>query len=166
MLTKTLLAATAALACCAAGADTIHLGTFDGGSTPLAFDHKGALVGSDTPFTDQIQFNLASMNDLSASFTFANGPNYAMSLDSWTLALAGVGAISPDAGSSFSAMTYTDLVPGQYQLTIHGTLLAGFHGDSYGGNIAATVVPEPASSALALAGLGALGLFFRRRSRG
>jgi len=165
MLTKTLLAAATALACCAASADTIHLGTFDGGSTPLAFDHKGALLGNDTPFTDQIQFNLLVSDDLTASFTFANGPNYAMALDSWTLALSGGGVITPDAGSSFNAMSYTSLAPGQYQLTVRGTLLAGFHGDSYGGNIAATVVPEPASSALALAGLGALGLFVRRRPR-
>jgi hypothetical protein len=166
MKTNALLAVLLASVCGAASATTIDLGLFDEDTAPLAFNHKLASpLAADQSFTDLVDFSLSVANDASLSLTFVDNSKYAMTLDSWSLSEAGVGTITADAGSNFSAISYTGLGAGTYELSINGTLLKGYKGDSYGGDIISEVapVPEPETYALMVAGLGMLGLMARRR---
>lgn len=166
---KTLTAALALAACGAANAATINLGTFDEDTAPLAFNHKSAVVlVANQSFVDYVNFDLTSANDAIGSLTFANNSKFSMSLDSWVLNKVGSGTVAPDAGSTFAAISYSALSAGSYSLEIHGTLNAGYKGNSYGGNFVTQLspVPEPETYALLLAGLGAVGFVARRRSAG
>ena len=163
---KALAAAVVITACGSASAATINLGTFDDDTAPLAFNHKTASVlGASQSFTDYVDFQLNETNDASFSLTFANLGKYKLTLDSWSLTEIGGGAIASQAGSTFADISYADLASGSYQLAIHGTLLKGFKGNSYGGNAVTAVVavPEPETYALMLAGLGVVGVIARRR---
>ena len=166
MKTKLIFAALAFAACGAASASTINLGVFDEDTTPLSFDHKSLTkLVFDQSFTDLVDFQLTALNDASISLTFANNTKFSMSLDSWSLNKSGFGVITPEAGSNFALISYAGLGAGSYELAVHGTLMHGFKGNTYGGNLVTELapVPEPETYALMLAGLGAVGFVARRR---
>ena len=75
-----------------------------------------------------------------------------------------VGNLGTD-DNEFYSLTKTLLAAGNYQLVISGVNSAAQA--SYSGNLAVAVapaVPEPSTYALLLGGIGAIGLFVRRRS--
>lgn len=163
---KALVTTLAIAACGAASATTINLGVFDEDTSSLSFNHKSATkLVFNHPFSDVVDFQLTVPNDLAASLTFANNSKFDMTLNSWSLNEDGVGIIAPDVGSSFAKISYSGLSAGSYELTITGTLIRGFKGNSYGGNLVTQLapIPEPETYALMLAGLGALGFMARRR---
>jgi hypothetical protein len=164
MKAQLLIAATLAAASLGASAKTINLGVFDDDTSSLSFDHKvGQPLPKSLSFSDFVNFTLTTSNDAALSLTFADNKLFAMKLDSWSLVESGVGVIAPVAGSTFKDIEYANLGAGTYKLTINGTLLKGFRGDSYGGNIVTQAVPEPQTLALLLAGLATCAFVARRR---
>jgi hypothetical protein len=70
-------------------------------------------------------------------------------------------AVVNDGPVSVAALGKTFLYAGNYSLTVNGTSAGG---GSYGGDLSVAPVPEPATWALMIAGLGVVGMAMRRRS--
>jgi hypothetical protein len=66
-----------------------------------------------------------------------------------------------DGPLSIAALGTTFLYAGNYSLTVSGS---SDNGGSYGGQFSVAPVPEPATWALMIAGLGVVGMAMRRRS--
>jgi MYXO-CTERM domain-containing protein len=74
--------------------------------------------------------------------------------------------LDPDVGTDSATLTFYNLSAGTYQLrleTLTGTLSSAVQVTVGGSPLTVTSVPEPESYALALAGLGVVGLLARRR---
>lgn len=123
-------------------------------------------------FNDYYNFHLDSVSDV--SFSAISDPLYNAAgnvllkvavFDSIKLSgpndFLGTGTISPTLiRASFG---FKNLVAGDYTITLLGHA-AGKAGGSYYGDLGVTgAVPEPESMALALAGLGVIGMLARRR---
>lgn len=127
---------------------------FDGASgvlLPFTFTIPGGFTGK-MDITD-----IEQSGDLFQVFDFASNLGFTSSPTS------GDTQSDPDVAllnANFSHATYTGLTPGNHSITINVTAGAGNlpHG---GGRLRVTLVPEPASSLMALLGLG--GVFLRRR---
>jgi MYXO-CTERM domain-containing protein len=74
--------------------------------------------------------------------------------------------LADNPGTDAASLTFYNLSAGTYQLrleTLSGTLSSAVQVTVGGSPISVTAVPEPESYALALAGLGVVGLLARRR---
>lgn len=109
-------------------------------------------------FSDDFFFDLSAKSDVIGSVgTFFGTVSFSSVLiDGNTLALT-----STPTGYGFN---FSGLAAGTHTLTVEGAFPKGGH--AYVGSVYATpAVPEPASMALALAGLGVMGVVARRRQR-
>lgn len=163
---KQLLAA-AALAVCAGMAQA-------GGALALVngtASFGGQFAASASPITDSWTFNVSQESN-------ANGSAISIRLDTldWdfnSITLSGPSgpfAFVQDAAST-DALEIWKLNPvvlqiGNYTLDVVGSVTAPATAGSYGGNLNISPVPEPASAALLISGLGLLGLRRRRREGG
>lgn len=166
-----ILAAAAALAFSAGvQADaTFDLGTIDG-TLPIG---NTVLAGS---FTDTYNFNIASLSTVTAivlnTSYFLDPPGmtlgkigfFAASLDGVPLTLSVATTTLATGVELVTQKLFVDdalKLAGPHTLTIGGVGDAG--SSAYTGSISVTVVPEPETYALMLAGLGVVGLLARRR---
>jgi hypothetical protein len=140
--------------------------TLDGG---INFSLGYSDSGSTSPFTETLQWtnSLAGIYGITLSTTaaVAGGAN---DVDITNAFLSGgsiLGSLglnpdidNTDLNEDYSLNTFLD--SGTYLLTIQGT--RGTTG-SFGGNVAFTAVPEPATWGMMLLGFGAVGFAMRRR---
>lgn len=107
-------------------------------------------------FSDEYSFDLAGTSDVigSVGSFFGSVSFNSVLIDGKALTLT-----SKPTGYGFD---FSGLGKGTHTLTVEGTFAKG--GNSYIGSVYATpAVPEPESLALALAGMGAMGVVARRR---
>lgn len=160
----------AALGLSLACASSFAVGTLDPIAPSASFSNT--VTGA---FTDVWTFNLGSNSIVAASITNVEISFGAIStggIEGFTAWLNGVQLFGPSSTVSSNGVTVstqvvsgsTTLAAGLYELRVSGTGVTGGNA-SYGGNIVATAVPEPASYALLLGGLGVVGLLAKRRRR-
>ncbi len=164
-LTPTLAALALALTASASFADTFSSGlNLSAGNTRFGRDDA---VGS---FVDTYNFTLAGSSYLISS-TASSAAVGDQDLDFTSLVIRNdanviVATYAGNLGTDdneFYSLTKTLLAAGDYRLIISGVNSASQA--SYSGNLAvAPAVPEPSTYALLLGGIGAIGLFVRRRS--
>lgn len=166
------LAAAAALALASGAASaenidqTIPLVSGATNSWSAGFSATHQLSGS---FTDTISFtpDVALIETVSASLiTISQSPQTNIDFISATLGGQAL-TLSPTGQNEYAFLNPSDLT-GALVLTVTGTAGAGLDAGtpinaSYGGTLNVTAVPEPASVALLLGGLGAIGFAARRR---
>ena len=155
------LAAASALVLASAGSFAASLGPIDLSSGSAYFGNTPT-AGA---FTDTLTFTVLSPMIFSGSLTSVVSGTQNVDFTSIT--------ITPGASLSFVRLlgdpvevwaTPTGgftLAGGAYTLTLIGTNSAS--SGSYGGNVAVTAVPEPATYAMLFAGLGIVGFAARRR---
>ncbi len=129
-------------------------------------------VDANKTFKDFYNFHLDALSDVSFSVVsdaLYNVPGNVLLkglvFDSITLTspelFAGTGSIS--LGGMHASVAFANLLAGDYTVTVKGHAV-GVAGGSYYGDLGVTgAVPEPESMALALAGLGVIGMLARRR---
>lgn len=129
-------------------------------------------VDATKSFKDFYNFHLDSLSDVSFSVvsdalynTAGNVLLKGVAFDSITLTspelFAGTGSIALNGMQA--SLAFTNLLAGDYTVTLKGHAI-GKTGGSYYGDLGVTgAVPEPESMALAFAGLGVIGLLARRR---
>jgi len=132
--------------------------------TPYGTGGYGLSVFRDTPtFDDYFQFTLSQAYKLTVSLTSGSGIfNY----DVREL-LEG-----SEAGSQLGTFTNTgedgqlvlSVGAGTYLVHVKGALASGLNGGTYNGTIELNPVPEPASWAMMIAGIAAVGFTMRRRA--
>ena len=144
---------------------------------PLKLSPSASFTNTVTgAFTDDGMFNLGSPSIVAASLTNVEvsfgGPSFGgiSGFSAWLNGMQLFGPTSTNTDSGFAVKTQvlsggTTLPAGAYHLLVSGTAVSGASA-SYGGNLVATLVPEPETYAMLLAGLGAVGFLARRRKNG
>ncbi len=161
-LKSLVLALSAALIAGAAGAATLDAVAVSTTATPAGNSFSDVVLGS---------FTLTQASDVTGSVLAATtvgfGNGLTLPLQSVSFSFAGLNGLT-DLDASASGFHYANLAAGTYQLLASGSL----SGPGFGGiavlsttlNVtAAAVVPEPATYALMLAGIAAIGFVARRR---
>jgi hypothetical protein len=139
-------------------------------TSPLDISSGNALFGRNNAmgnFVDNYTFNLASSSFLTSSVS--SSASGAQDLDFTSIVIQNaasvvVASFSGNFGNDmneFYALSQVQLAPGSYHLMVSG--LNSVSQASYAGTMAVTAVPEPASGALIMGGLGLVGFIIRRR---
>lgn len=140
--------AAAALAVSGVANAAIDLGT-DPSNDVVA----GAVIAGGPSFSTYT-FDLTSLSDLAGSFTELGFINVNK------VTLSSGGSVLYSLNPITNSFLFEDLVAGSYSLTFRSV---GAFGAFVGTVTSTSVVPEPESYALALAGLAAIGMLARRR---
>jgi hypothetical protein len=160
---KWAMAAAACVASIAADATTVDWGAHDDLEVAAILDSAGA-------FDDKITFTLANTSNL-ASTTVANNLTSVLGIGNGSVTLfkdngggsvTNLGSYAFDGSTGGNWHTSLNLSFGQYFYEIQG-VANGSQGGFYSITSHITPAPEPESYALLLAGLGAIGLLYRRR---
>ena len=122
-------------------------------------------------FEDFVRFSIADLPFDITSTTVANNLTSVLGIDNGTVrlfeeatnTLVGQYNFSGETGSS--SHTFQSLAPGSYFYEITGNA-TGTQGGFYSIASTVTLIPEPQSLALLLAGLGVVGSLYRRRTTG
>jgi hypothetical protein len=139
-------------------------------TTPLDISSGNALFGRNSAvgnFVDNYTFNLASTSFVTSSISSSASGAQDLDFTSIVLQNAASVVVASFAGNfgndmnEFYALNQVQLAPGAYHLIVSGW--NSVSQASYAGTVAVTAVPEPASSALILGGLGLVGFVIRRR---
>lgn len=140
----------------------------EGRTTHFGADFMGAEAG-DT-FADRYAFSVfGSVVNLDAGvLSFSDSPAEGMditgfSLYSWDGDLVSSGAQLMGGNRDIWELDVDNLTQGNYYVQVSGTVLSA-GAVSYGAQLAMAPVPEPATYAMLLAGLGALGVAARRKA--
>jgi hypothetical protein len=136
-----------------------------GGTTSGFFDDYVFTISGATANSVTSTINLGdtlAINGLQvALFNYTSGQSVPISgpalVTGWSTAFDSGGV-----GTTISVISPTTLAPGSYALEVRGTV-AGTAGGSYSGTLNLAPVPLPPGLPLFLSGLGALGLWGRRR---
>jgi hypothetical protein len=127
----------------------------------------GALHTDSDPFTDTFDFDNVLGSVLASASLITIGFTPAQNIDFTSATLNGNPLSLTPTGVVESAFTLAELgLTGPLQLVVTGTTGAGggvF--SSYSGTLNVTVIPEPGTYALMLAGLGGIGFMARRQNR-
>lgn len=162
-----LAASTAVLAAASFAAGPGYLGELDNTSIDI-----GNTLGSTTTpfngaFTDAFTFDLIDPGLIKGGVHSTSGLPFG--IKKLTATITGGSLATPemfwmDEHSDTINFLLEDLSSGHYTLTLNGTVFGGK--GSYGGDLSAVTapVPEPASWALLLAGIGVVGFVRTRRS--
>jgi len=117
-------------------------------------------------FSNTYEFTLSGESELADTVTnsFTSKSGY---ITDFAVLLSGPGvsynqAVGTFAGGQGTFVDYAQVGSGTYFLTVSGTA----HSSTYAGSVSVSAVPEPASIALLLAGLGCVGFVAKRRSQG
>lgn len=119
-------------------------------------------------FLDQFTFNLSSVSNVDAQIS-STSPSAANGLDITSLGLYGssglvASGVQQQTGKTdLWTLNTLHLTAGNYYLQVGGSAVAGKAG-SFGGNLTVSPVPEPATYAMLLGGLGLIGFMRRRRN--
>jgi hypothetical protein len=124
-------------------------------------------------FSDRYNFSTAASGDLNALLTpRAKNANSALSITGFSLfdSKGTFVAQSSTAANGGYLIDFDNLAAGNYYLQVNGALMSNaavkyLANVSIGQKADGAAVPEPASAALMLAGLGLLGVTARRRKR-
>ncbi len=126
-------------------------------------------------FTDAVigTFTLDQTSNVTGSVIAATSVSWnglTLPLQSVSFSFAGISG-KTDLDTSANGFSYANLAAGTYQLLASGTLSgvgalngAAIVGAQFSTTLVATPAPEPATYALMLAGIGALGFLARRRN--
>jgi hypothetical protein len=117
-------------------------------------------------FSNTYEFTLSGEGELSDTVTnsFTSKSGY---ITDFAVSLSGPGVsydqdVGSFAGGQGVFVDYAQIGAGTYFLTVSGTA----HSSTYGGSVSVSAVPEPASIALMLTGLGCIGFVAKRRKQG
>ena len=166
--TVSMVAPTAAQAQAATGPGTPY-NFFTGATGSGTFGNNGGLVGT---FTNVFTFVVTSRGVLAADFSNAASSNNGLTdIDFTGATLTGNGGTfsftklvgEPLALTELWGVTPLNVTPGTYTLTVTGRSFGT--PATYAGNFNIGAVPEPATWAMMMVGVGAVGGALRRRKR-
>lgn len=113
-------------------------------------------------FANSYQFTLADMGDFNADLSFGNGANKSLNITGFTLLDSSGKAVSTTSTPGTWLIDVDNLAAGKYTLQVSGNLATNAAGKYYTnlllGPAPIAAIPEPAPTALLLAGLGMMGL--------
>lgn len=147
-----------------------------GAGTAMADTLSPVFVSADSSgyFTNALigSFTLTETSNVSGSVLAATGITYAggtLPLQSVTFSFAGLSG-QTDLDASATGFSYASLAAGTYQILVSGQLSgtsvmpgSAIVGAEFTTSLAVSPAPEPATYAMMLAGVGALGFVARRR---
>jgi len=148
---------------------TITLTALPGGSQTGGF--SATVVGTGpTTFSDTFNFTLAAPGSANATITtiLLNGLNN-LNFTVGQVLLDGLipfnvvtgGSSAPDTAT----LTATNIGAGAHTIVVNGSIAAGSTGGSYAGVLNVAPVPEPATWAMMILGMGMVGMGLRMRRR-
>jgi hypothetical protein len=165
---RPLLSFIAAAAFCATAATSASADTYALGTLGNSFSYTGLFphATSSQTFSDLFTFTVPDSYtaDLSA-FTLNLSPfGVLLDIDNLQFTLDGVGGEISGVGAGIMK-SFTALASGDYQFEVTGKA-TGWFGGAYIGHMEGSLspVPEPATYAMLIAGLGLVGMMARRRS--